>query len=225
MFRNLAIGLALAASGISYAADQTNATGYPSVTMAYSWLLDNTVAEKTNFIVKPEWVDELEKRTPEFQQSWNDQAGILLGKTIELTGGRTFKETEMHAAFVLCNMASLSFPLVLNVRRYLTVVLGPRVEPMYLFNAQVFHELLHTFVVENLPDTTPLQEKYKNEDQVTKNHLHLMAIQKAVYTSLGRLDELKALIDSDSQIGGSYKRSWDIVNSEDYQAFVDEFKK
>ena len=50
-----------------------------------------------------------------------------------------------------------------------------------------------------------------------------MAIQKFVYLKLGRPD-LVAMLEADyNQIGGAYARSWEIVQIEGYEAFLNEF--
>ncbi|MGE3758063.1 MAG: hypothetical protein AB7H97_09910 [Pseudobdellovibrionaceae bacterium] len=58
----------------------------------------------------------------------------------------------------------------------------------------VFHELLHTWISENVKFPTPLYNKYQNEERAVRNHLHLMALQKYIYTALNR-DDLVKMID------------------------------
>jgi hypothetical protein len=85
----------------------------------------------------------------------------------------------------------------------------------------VFHELTHTWVSENL-GKSKLLEKYKSEERVVKNHLHLLAVQNFIYVKLGRADLVELLARKNRIIGGDYLRAWEIVQIEGYQAFMDE---
>ena len=55
-------------------------------------------------------------------------------------------------------------------------------------------------------------------------HMHLMAIQKAVYSALGKAEILQLLYQADSQYSAQYKRSWDIVELEGPDAFLSELR-
>ncbi|MFZ4405338.1 MAG: hypothetical protein ACOYOK_14660, partial [Pseudobdellovibrionaceae bacterium] len=87
----------------------------------------------------------------------------------------------------------------------------------------VFHELLHTWVGEHLIRPSPLFHKYENEARLTRNHLHLMAVQKLIYQKLNR-DDLIQMIQNQYNRHAEYKRAWDIVNAEGIQVFIDELK-
>ena len=68
-------------------------------------------------------------------------------------------------------------------------------------------------------------KKYQNEESGVLSHLHLMAIQKKVYLELGLKDRIEKVIKFDSEVyKGAYKRSWDIVNQEGEDKFIEELK-
>lgn len=49
-----------------------------------------------------------------------------------------------------------------------------------------------------------------------------MAIQKFVYTKLGRVDLIEMVAQTNLRIGGAYKRAWEIVQQEGHEAFMKE---
>jgi hypothetical protein len=57
-------------------------------------------------------------------------------------------------------------------------------------------------------------------------HLHLFALQKAVYLKLGLAETLNRVIKKDQSLPNkSYGRAWQIVNDrEDYSAFIAELR-
>jgi hypothetical protein len=91
----------------------------------------------------------------------------------------------------------------------------------------VFHEMLHTWVTENMTWPTPLTTKYGNEERTVTNHLHLMALQKFVYTELGRADLLRMIDDQYRNMSApAYNRAWEIVSTiEGYEAFIAEIER
>lgn len=73
----------------------------------------------------------------------------------------------------------------------------------------IYHELIHTYLVDNFPNfmSSPLLTKYKDEDPGVLSHLHLVAIQKKVYLELGLKDRIENAIRFDSDVyKGAYKR-------------------
>jgi len=100
-------------------------------------------------------------------------------------------------------------------------------QPTDLIVDIIYHELIHTYLVDNFPNlfSSPLLKKYKNEDPRVLSHLHPMAIQKQVYLSLALKDRIHNVIKFDSHYyQGAYKRSWELVNSEGEDKFIEELK-
>ena len=193
----------------------------PKIFFSYSWLYDITVCEQTP--PNANWVDEIRMKSNRFSDLWSAKGpelfGILFNKT-----GLGFSRKEMTATFSVCpKKASYSNPLVLNMTRYLESYMSPKLAfSDDDFVDLVFHELLHTWVVENLKNSELLR-KYKDEMPTVKNHMHLMAIQKFVYSKLGRTDLVNQLDRIYSKMGGTYARSWEIVQIEGDDVFVMEF--
>ncbi len=103
---------------------------------------------------------------------------------------------------------------------------------MTKFSATVFHELLHRYVndrIETLPGkTTPLLTKYRDEPPVVQNHLHVVAIMKAVYAKLGRekdLEEDSAVEQPVKRSAPAIKRAQEIVEKEGAENFISEIRK
>jgi len=92
----------------------------------------------------------------------------------------------------------------------------------------LFHELLHEFLAENPVTDSILLKQHASEPERTRNHLHLLALQKAVFLKLNETDALKDVIAIDSQLpGGYYKRAWEIINATDtvYLKYVAEISQ
>jgi hypothetical protein len=120
----------------------------------------------------------------------------------------------------------MSVPLLINVRRFLEGPTQGRPQPMFLFCALVFHELLHTYIGRYDRLESKLVEKYSREPLVVLTHLHLMALMKRVYLELGRGDQLREIVARDSAAeDAAYRRAWQIVdNIEGHEVFVSELK-
>jgi len=92
----------------------------------------------------------------------------------------------------------------------------------------LFHELLHVFLNEHPVRDSALLEQNKSEPERTRDHLHLLALQKAVLLKLNEPEALKNVVAIDSQLpGGYYKRAWDIVNAkeDEYLKYVAEISR
>lgn len=199
--------------------------GYPEVTFDYGFVpFDRACSEATGFEIQPAWIEELEARIDDFRQLWAERGPALLALTVQETG-KPFRQREMQATMSLCRFPSMSHPLLLNMRRYMASATDGNPRAMHMFVALVFHELLHTYVYENI-EASALLEKYEAEPFSVKSHMHLMALLKNAYLKLGYDDELEDILARDRKIGSVYARAWEIVNElEDYRAFVDELKQ
>jgi hypothetical protein len=134
----------------------------------------------------------------------------------------------MIATLTLCPIASMSRPLLINVRLFLDGPTQQQPRPLFPLSAVVFHELLHTYILGALPSgTSALLEKYKSEEPLVKNHLHLLAVMKLVYLKLDRAEHLQQIMEKDRALGNpGYGRAWQIVNDlEGHDAFVHELRQ
>lgn len=196
----------------------------PTLFFSYSWLYDSMCANTPERKIEDSWVAEARTKVPEFTATWNQFGPTLFGKVFEIFGFG-FSRKEMTATLSVCPVPSYSDPLVLNVTRYLKSYMGEKpVAPPEAFADLVFHELLHTWVVEHTDWPTAMIQKYQQEQQVTRNHLHLMAVQKLVYQKLNNEDMLKRIEEQYNRNPG-YKRAWEIVALEGTEAFTAEFVK
>jgi hypothetical protein len=175
-------------------------------------------------------VTELENRLDSFREHWRKEAPQLLGSTVKLTKA-PFQFRETRAALSLCGFPSISLPLIINMRFYLKSLRGDKATSMTVFSAVVFHELLHRYVADRiatLPDkTTPLLKKYKDEPLGVQNHIHVLAIMKAVYGKLGRekdLDEVNAFGQT-LRSAPALKQAQEIVDKEGAENIISEIRK
>lgn len=196
----------------------------PKLFFSYSWLFDSMCGNTPERQIEDAWAEEARAKVPEFQKLWDDAEPVLFGKVYELFGSG-FSRKEMTATLTVCRVPSFSDPLTLNITRYLKSFMGEKpVASNEEFTNLVFHELLHTWIVEHTDWPTPMIRKYMNELPATRNHLHLMALQKLVYQKLNRQD----LVDLNASIyarNPPYKRAWEIVELEGVEAFTSEFQK
>jgi len=90
----------------------------------------------------------------------------------------------------------------------------------------ILHEILHRYLSDKLPHASRTLTKYAAEDDTVKTHLHLLALMNGAYVKLRQPDTLKGVIARDNELPNrSYGRAWDIVQAEDYSAFVAELKR
>ncbi len=206
---------------------QATTASAPKIFFEYSALYDSNCANTPERKIEPEWVREAIDRSPDFSKIWEVSGPVLFGKVFEHFA-KGFQRKEITATLSVCPASSYSNPLVLNVTRFLKSYMGSKpVRSDDSFADLVFHELLHSWLVENVDFPTPLFDKYKNEERVVRNHLHLMAMQKFIYTELNRND-LVLMIDRQysTMLGPAYPRAWEIVSKiEGYEAFIAEIKK
>lgn len=223
------ISILLGASN-SFATDHS----IPPVRFDYSETYDETCARGFGYMdleeapkkserLKPEWVEELKKRLPEFEQAWNQQGPSFL----QILHGRFrtgFRDPIYVAYLSACESTpSMGFPLILNVSRFLKSFRAKK-KPRDLkyFPVNLLHELLHVWLRANLPASTPLLKKFASENRTTRNHIHLIALQREIFAKLHRSD-LLAFIERDYvRMGGSHKKAWDLVESEGIEKILDE---
>ncbi|MGI8811110.1 MAG: hypothetical protein ACR2IH_01105 [Pyrinomonadaceae bacterium] len=204
---------------------------YPKVTFQYSSIFDSPCTALTKQPIEPGSVKELESRLDSFQEQWRKEAPQLYRTTVKLSGV-PFHFQETKAALSLCpDFPSMSIPLLINVRYFITAIHGERASPVTRFSFLVFHETLHRYVsdcIKALPnETTPLLTKYRDEPPAVRFHLHLIAIMNEVYRSLGREKDLADLIEFEhsSKYAALIRRTREIVDKEGSKNFIRELRK
>jgi hypothetical protein len=180
--------------------------------------------------IKEEWKAELLSRQPEFVRLWQSEGPKLLAAT-EAISGRDFPLQDITARLTLCNAPSESFPgtdrVTINMRYALRSFTSEPVSMRYKVDT-LFHELLHIFLSRHPIENSALLKEHAAEDERVRDHLHLLALQKAVLLKLNEPDALKEVIAVDSSLpGGYYKRAWELVNAtdKDYLKYVAELSK
>jgi len=198
----------------------------PAVTISYSPSLDSACALVRGYEIKKEWKEELAQKVGEFSDMWAKIGPRLLSTTEKITG-RPFVEKRVSAHLTLCDLPSQAiFGVSVNMRYALSSFTRNPVPMRYKIGV-LYHEVLHKYLDGHFPAQSVLLAQYRNEVPRVREHLHLLALQKAVYLALGMKDELAEVIDIDSQLpGGFYRRAWLIVNQgkDDYLKYVEELK-
>jgi predicted nucleic acid-binding protein len=169
-----------------------------------------------------EAMDEVVNRLQVFQKLWDTEGTTYVGIVLEEVGV-PFPYREMQATLTVCKMASVSSPLIINLRRFLST--SQERLPDWALSEIVFHEVMHTYV-RPVYETSELLKKYAHEPIVVRNHLHEMAHEVLVLTRTDKKDILEWLDDRyRNKFPPSYRRAWEIVNDiEGYAAFVEELK-
>lgn len=187
-------------------------------------VFDRNCVANTGKAIPTGWIDETARRRPEFQRVW-DQQGPNLLKVVFDEVREEFPYREMQATLTVCAVVggSLSSPLLINVRGFMSGVPNP--SPMWGFTLNVFHELMHHYT-RDVYDKSYLRDKYSKELLVTRNHLHVLALEKFVLLKLGRRDDLAAIDKSyrNRDAADPYRRAWEIIDFEGYEAVINELK-
>lgn len=187
----------------------------PTITVAYSRTFDSVCSFFQGYEIKDEWRFELESSQREFENLWNVMGPKLIETTEQITK-KKFPAESLTARLTLCNLPSQSyFGISINMRYTLKSFTATPVPMAYKVNT-LFHELLHKYFAANPVENSALLEQYASEPERTRNHLHLLALQKAVLLNLNETEMLKHQISIDSQLPeGYYRRAWEIVNATD----------
>ena len=202
---------------------QTDAAPVPSVQLTYAYLFDPVCSNHTAYTISSSLINELDKKLPEWQSKWNNEGKSLLNAAVKIVG-KPFPQNNYIVPLSLCNFPSMSEPLMVNVRYSLNAFTGKNIDTNLTISI-IEHEILHTYIDSFLLKNTPLLEKYRNESQTVLSHLHLFALQTAIYKSLNQNTILRSVILKDTSLPNSeYKRAWEIVNKEGYVPFINELK-
>ncbi len=201
--------------------------GQPVVDITYNPNLDALCSLFQTDEIKEEWQTELSARLEEFKDQWIAISPKLIATTEEITG-KLFPEENFTAYLTLCNMPSQSIlGISINMRYALKSFKQPAVPLRYKVDT-LFHELLHEFLAEHPVQASELLKQHVSEAERTKNHLHLLALQKAVLLKLNASDVLHDVMAIDSQLpGGYYRRAWEIINASDteYLKYIAEIRQ
>ena len=201
--------------------------GQPNITITYSPRLDWVCSLFRGPSIEDEWKAELVTRQAEFEQLWA-AAGPRMIAASEAITGKAFPADEVTARLTLCNLPSQSIIGVSVNMRYTLRSFTPHPVPMQYKVDTLFHELLHKYLDTYPVRDSKLLEQHASENERVRNHLHLLALEKAILLKLGESQELKDVIIFDGQLpNASYKRTWEIINATDdeYLKYVAEISR
>ena len=191
----------------------------PEVSFRYPKIFDETCKRKLKYKIENEWKTELKRELGSFKEAWASHGPKLLRASVEIIGVE-FRKKEYHATLTLCDFPSVSHPLLINMRYYLKSF-SKNTQSMNIFVSLVHHEILHDYLLGKVPKDSAILAKYKNESRRTIHHIHLLALQKAVYLKLGWPELLKEVIAKDQNMP-PYRRAWEIVEIEGHSSIVTE---
>jgi hypothetical protein len=199
----------------------------PLVTINYDAAIDDQCALARGVPIRDEWKTELMSRLVEFENLWDNVGPKLVGAAETITG-KLFSGGKITARLTLCDLPSQASDGITINMRYALKSFTPSPVPMRYKVDTLFHELLHVFLSEHPVMESTLLEQHKSEPERTRDHLHLLALQKAVLLELNEPEALKDVVAIDSELpGGYYKRAWEIVNATDveYLKYVAEISR
>jgi hypothetical protein len=165
----------------------------------YDERFDEQCSASRGYSIKAEWSNELKDRLPEMQTLWKAIAPPMLAAVKNLTG-KSIDPPASPIRLTLCDLPSQSkFGTSVNMRFALRAFTEQPVPLRYKADT-AFHEVLHPFVSRYAPKTSPLLRQHDSESGCIRNHLHLLALQKAVLLSLAAEKELEQVTAIDSKL-------------------------
>lgn len=195
--------------------------------MLYSPMMDTACSLVRGGAIKEEWKKELVSRKAQFEALWAGVGPQLMGAAEAITG-RSFPSEHLTARLTLCDLPSQSIiGISVNMRYALTSFTHTPVPLRYKVDT-LFHEILHVYLASHPIEGSALLDERSSESGCVRNHLHLLALQKAVLLKLHQTDALNDVISIDGQLpGGCYKRAWALVNATDteYLRYVAELAR
>ena len=151
-------------------------------------------ASLESFIVEKRKI--IESRIKSLEKFWTKKVQFAIEETV----GLKFKEN------VVC---------YLNSARNISDPLSIKIEDLKDMQDNLIHELIHVILTQNNVSQKKgwklLQEKYKNENPITRGHILVHAVHEVVTKKIrkGRLKRIKAYSKNPN-----YKNSWRIVKKE-----------
>ena len=197
----------------------------PEVT--YAEAPDRACAATRGYEIKDEWIGELNRVLPVFRALWIARGREMFAAVESLTQ-RPVDAFLAPVRLTLCDTPSQSFDGPSVNMRYALRSFTPTPVPLRYKVDVAFHETLHAFVAKYVPRNSRLLAPRSSETTCVLNHLHLLALQKAVLLSMDAREELEQLIAIDSALPSDcYRRAWSLVNEteDSYKQFVAELAR
>lgn len=146
---------------------------------------------------------------------WKNKGTELIKEMYHLFPNIKNNVTNVDITLVSCDVSkigAISHPLIFNIQNNLNdneIV------------AIIFHEYLHRYIMDNFNfhKLQSLQNDFKEENEVTKYHIHLVAIQNEIYRRLNIIHVI-----NDINNGYINKRANEIVEKYNNLHFINELK-
>lgn len=200
----------------------------PRIGFHYSGYIDRLICPSdARASITPVARDELKRRLPDLDRLWSKEGPALLASASRLTG-KPFAQSEYDIPVFLCSaLPGWGLPLMVPVNLYLRSMSGAGAWDDREFVDAVFHELLHMHVVRSLGWSlrTPLLKRLTGEAFYTKIHVHLYAVQKAVYADLGKEDYWARTVARAKTFPPEYSRAIDRVEQDGAQPWIEELRR
>lgn len=166
--------------------------------------------------IENRWQAELESRLDEYRNLWSRIGPDLLAQAEKISGLRSPRSANVR--LTLCNLPSQSIlGITVNMRFAMQSFTDTPVPLRYKVDTQ-FHELLHRMLDGHLPRQSRSLVEHSDASRCVKNHLHLLALQKASLLELKQLEALADVVRIDSLLpGGCYREAWEIVNGSEFE--------
>lgn len=201
----------------------------PKVALTHQGLIERYCSAVGTQKPDPAVMDAIERLLPSFAEAWARGSPALMSATVEVTG-QPYRFGETVATLHACpGMESMSAPLLIEAARYVESPDSRQLRRPGHFVYTLWHEIEHRHIrdiIRTFPDgRTPLLDKYASENPVTRNHLHLFAVEKLVHARLGREDDYHQRGRQYAARGNKpYARAYQIVEQEGAETFVRELR-
>lgn len=155
---------------------------------------------------------ELSSIADEYLRLWNDVGPPMLSTAESLTGlappdGRTVRLT-------LCDIPSQSLLGITVNMRFALRSYTPSPVPLRYKVDVLFHELLHRMLAGHLPQESDLPGSDARASRCVRDHVHLLALQKAVLLARGETAAYEDVVRIDGSLPEPcYRSAWQIVNA------------
>ena len=200
----LALLAILAAASAEPVAEPAQEPPVPRVEIAFPRLIERYCSSVSPRPPAEAVMEAIAGRLPELVALWEREGPVLLAESQRILG-RPYHFGEAQAVVHGCeDLGNLSQPLLIAGGPFTPIwtTLPPlegrpaRVRrPDADFVNLVWHEVTHRYlgrIIASLPGgTTPLRERHAAEDVFVRNHLHLFALEEAVWRRLGRAAEFE----------------------------------
>ena len=190
----------------------------PKIIFKYSWIYDQTWKEG--------WLMKKVKNYPserkilnyikKVEKLWRkDEKKVL--KELSKVSHLKWKAKSIDC-YIVGRCRSFSWPLTVRIFD----------KDLDHFIDVLIHELIHNLFIQNFKELSNIRQylgsKYKKETKTTNVHIIVHAFHSHIYLKFYNEKRLKKDIKFISRFS-DYKKSWEIVQKEDYQNIINEFIK